>query len=94
MKQQPYIITTFGLMIALTGLSPIMAADAGRISGGGQIQPEQRQLESPQEYTLSPEQMDNIHAGMIATEDPAQHLPPVGFEGRGVTCGHISCAGL
>ena len=32
--KQPRYVTTFSLIVALTGLSPVMAADAGRISDG------------------------------------------------------------
>lgn len=64
MKQRQYI-TTFILIMALTGLSPVAAADAGRTSGVERIQPDQRQFESPLEYKLSPEQMDKVHMGGV-----------------------------
>jgi len=96
MKQSQYI-TTFSLILALTGLSPMVAADAGRTSGGERIQPDTRQFESPRGYKLSTEQMDNIRGGMI--DDG--HNPTPGFDPTdpqqthgGVNCRFISCAGL
>lgn len=63
MKQLQYI-TTFGLIVALTGLSPLVAADAGStISTGGRIQTDQRGLEESAGYKLSTEQMDNVYGG-------------------------------
>jgi hypothetical protein len=62
MKQLQYI-TTFSLILAFTGLSPVVAADAGRTSGGERIQPDLRQIENPLGYKLSPEQMDKVHGG-------------------------------
>jgi hypothetical protein len=92
MKQRQYI-TTFSLMVALTGLSPVVAADAGRATDGAQIQPDRRQFESPLGYKLSPEQMDKLYGGMINQDIPPP-APPYGSDGRGVTCRHIACAGL
>ncbi|MGH9195614.1 MAG: hypothetical protein ACRD1T_07735, partial [Acidimicrobiia bacterium] len=63
MKQLQHIIASFGLIMALTGVSSVLAADAGRTSGGERIQPDQRQFESPLNYRLSPAQMDDVHAG-------------------------------
>ena len=62
MKQLQHV-TTFSLIIALTGLSPVVAADAGRTSDDEGIQPDQRRVDSPLSYHLSLEQMDGIHAG-------------------------------
>lgn len=63
MKQRQFIIATFGLIVALTGPSPVEAADAGSTSGAKRIHSATRQFESSQRYKLSPEQMDNVHAG-------------------------------
>jgi hypothetical protein len=63
MKQRPYI-TIFSLIVALTGLSLAMAADAGSTSGGERIQPASGQFGHPLRYNLSSEQMDSVHAGV------------------------------
>jgi hypothetical protein len=70
MKQRQYI-TTFSLILALTALSPVVAADAERTSGGERTQPDTRQFEGPIGYTLSPEQMDKIYGGT-----PSIPIPP------------------
>ena len=62
MKQLQHV-TTFSLIIALTVLSPVVAADSGKISDDEGIQPDQRPFDSPLSYHLSLEQMDGIHAG-------------------------------
>jgi hypothetical protein len=93
MKQLQYIITTFSLIVALTGMSPVAVADAGRPSGGERFQPDSRQIEYPLGYKLSPEQMDKIYGGMSSIEGPVGPAP-YGSDGRGVTCRHIACAGL
>jgi len=69
MKQRQYI-TTFSLIVALTGLSPVMAADAGRTSAGERGQPDQKRFESTLGYKLSPEQMDKVHGGTISPVKP------------------------
>jgi hypothetical protein len=70
MKRQQKFIPTLSLIVALSGLSPVVAADAGRTSDGVRSQPEDhRQLSSPVGYKLSPEQMDNVHAGMLTLGD-------------------------
>jgi hypothetical protein len=93
MRQQQKFITTLSLIVALSGLSPVMAADAGRPSGGEKFQPDSRPIESPLGYKLSPEQMDKLYGGMINQDIPPP-APPYGSDGRGVTCRHIACAGL
>lgn len=71
MKQRQYI-TTFSLIVSLTGLSPVVAADAGSTSGGERTQPDTRQFEGrPIGYTLSPKQMDKIYGGT-----PSIPIPP------------------
>jgi hypothetical protein len=97
MKRHQKFITTLSLIVALTGMSPVVMADAGSTSGGGRIQPDTRQFESSLEYKLSTEQMDNIRGGMI--DDG--HNPTPGFDPTdpsqthgGVNCRFISCAGL
>ena len=97
MKQLQYFVTTFSLIVALTGLSPMVAADAERTSDDARIQPDQRQSESSLGFRLSTEQMDNIQGGMI--DDG--HNPTSGFDPTdpqqthgGVNCRFISCAGL
>jgi hypothetical protein len=55
MKQRQYI-TTFSLIAALTGLSPVVVADAERTSDGERIQPAPGLFERPLGYKLSPEQ--------------------------------------
>jgi hypothetical protein len=62
MKRRKYI-TTFGLVVALTGLSPVVAADAGRTPGSERILPDQRQR--PLMYKLSYEQMDKVAGGSM-----------------------------
>ena len=57
MKQRQYIIT-FSLIVALTGLSPVMAADAG-------IAPANVPVENSRSITLSHEQMDQVKGGRI-----------------------------
>jgi hypothetical protein len=64
MRQQQKFMTTLSLIVALSGLSPVVAADAGGTSGGERVQPDQRQFERPMMYKLTPEQMDNLHAGV------------------------------
>jgi hypothetical protein len=93
MKQLQYIITTFSLIVAFTGMSPVVVADAGRPSGGERFQPDSRQIESPLRYKLSTEQMDNIRGGMM---DDGNNPSPAGETDQhgGIGCGHISCAGL
>ena len=46
MKQLQHV-TTFSLIIALTGLSPVVAAESGRTSDDERIQPDQRPGDSP-----------------------------------------------
>lgn len=72
MKQRQYI-TTFSLIVALIGLSPVVA-DAGRTSDGERAQPDQKRFESTLGYKLSPEQMDKVHAG-ISPVTPVRVLP-------------------
>ncbi len=63
MKQLQHV-TTFSLIIALTGLSSVVAAEAGRTSYDvARIQPDQRRFEGPLSYHLTLEQMDGINAG-------------------------------
>jgi hypothetical protein len=45
----------------------VVAADAGRTSAGERIPLDQRPTRVPLGYPLSPEQLDNIHGGMIST---------------------------
>ena len=92
MKQHQYI-TTFSLIVALTGLSPVVAADAERTSGGERIQPDTRQFASRLGYKLSPEQMDKLYGGMINQDIPPSP-PQYGSDGHGLGCRHIACAGL
>jgi len=56
-------VTTFSLIIALTGLSPMVAADSRTTSDDERIQPDQRPFDSPLSYHLTLEQMDGINAG-------------------------------
>ena len=63
MKQLQYIITTFSLIVALSGLSPVVAADAGRTYDSVRIQADQKSTENTQAMRLSAAQMDNVHAG-------------------------------
>jgi hypothetical protein len=66
MKQQQKFITNLSLIVALTGLSPVMTAEA---SDGERLPTDQRQIQSPLRYNLSPEQIDNIHAGRSMEKD-------------------------
>lgn len=63
MKQPQYIITTFSLIVALSGLSPVVMADAGRASGEERIHTEQSLSGGSKAYRLTPEQMDEVSAG-------------------------------
>jgi hypothetical protein len=63
MKRQQQFITTLSLTVALSGLSPVMAADAERTSGDVRLQVHQRQSGKPQRVSLSAEQMDNVRGG-------------------------------
>ena len=92
MKQLQYI-ATFSLIVAVTGLSPVVAADAGRTSGGERIQPNTRQFEDSIGYKLSPKQLDKIYGGMI-NEDRPTGSKPYGSDANGIMCRHIACAGL
>jgi len=77
MKQRQYI-TTFSLIVALTGLSPVVAADAGTPAGGERIHQIPRQFDSPLGYKLTPEQMDGIRGGRMNRYDGAHpRLPSV-----------------
>ncbi len=62
MKQLQHV-TTFSLVIALTGLSLVVAAEAASTLDGERIQLAQRPFDSPLSYHLSLEQMDGINAG-------------------------------
>ena len=82
MKQLQYIITTFSLIVALTGLSPVVAADA---ESGERTDPQP--FESPLGYKLTTDQMDGIHGGMInlcADGGCPGRLPPPDGGGAGV----------
>ena len=65
MKQLRYV-AAFSLIVALTGLSSVMAADAGRTSDG-----DAKQAINPKHTTsrvmkkLTHIQMDNIHGGYL-----------------------------
>jgi len=61
--KQLHHVTTFSLILALTGLSPMAVADSGKTSDDERIQPDQRPGDSPLSYHLSLEQMDGINAG-------------------------------
>jgi hypothetical protein len=63
MKRRQKFITTLSLIGALSGLSPVMAADAGMNTGNERINTNNQRIERPLSYKLSPEQMDKTHAG-------------------------------
>jgi hypothetical protein len=65
MKQLQYIITTFSLIVALTGLSPVLAADAERTSGRSPLQPDHQMSDNAVRYRLAPAQMDRIKGGFL-----------------------------
>jgi len=67
MKRQQKFITILSLIVALTGLPPVVAADAGRDSGGEQFGPVQSHNVS-RKVQLTASQMDNVHAGGIWEE--------------------------
>lgn len=61
MKQPQYFITTFSLIVALTGLSAVMAADAAdNTAGRARSQPLERKSQT---YLLTLEEMDLVTAG-------------------------------
>ena len=62
MKQLSYI-TVFSLIVALTGLSPVVAADAGWPSNYAPSQPDELLNDIDHPLKLSTAQMDNIRAG-------------------------------
>jgi hypothetical protein len=65
MKYRP-CITSVSLIVALTGLSPVVAADdAGRTAVGEQIPPATHRASGIQKNKLSPEQLDTVVAGRI-----------------------------
>ena len=64
MKQRQYIIT-FSLIVAFTGLSPVMAADAGIAPGHRHIHSTNVPVENTRPITLSHEQMDQVKGGRI-----------------------------
>jgi hypothetical protein len=66
MKQRQ-CIATVSLILALTGLSPVMAADAGMESGGAQNQTHPSNA-PPAKFALSLAQMDEVHAGREITQ--------------------------
>jgi hypothetical protein len=79
MKQQQKFITTLSLIVGLSGLSPVMAADRGT-SGGEAIQPDMRRSDNHLRHKLSTAQMDQIHAGLV--------------NDGGVRCGQTHICGL
>jgi len=84
MRQRQYI-TTFSLIVALTGLSPVVVAEAGTPAGGERIHQISRQLDSPLGYKLSPEQMDGIRGGRInlCADGGCPRPPPIEPHGGG-----------
>ena len=66
MKQRHYM-TTVSLIMALTGLSAVAAADAGIGSGHRRIHSEIVHPENTRPITLSHEQMDQVTAGRDGT---------------------------
>jgi hypothetical protein len=71
---QRHTSTTVRLLMALMGRSPVRAAEAGTTSGGGRIQPDQRQHERCVGYHLSLEQLAEIHGGIAGIKEKV-HLP-------------------
>ena len=69
MKRPQKFISALSLREALGGLSPVVAADAGRTADDMRVQPYQRHFEKHLGFKLSPEQMDNVHAGSISDFD-------------------------
>lgn len=56
-------ITAFSLIAVLTGLSPVVMADAERTTDSEKIQTNTRRDERAVQYRLTPEQMDAVHGG-------------------------------
>jgi hypothetical protein len=68
MKQRHYI-TALTMIVALTGLSPVVVADAERPSVAEQgYQSHRDSPNSAEGYKLSAEQMDKVHAGVTARQ--------------------------
>jgi hypothetical protein len=65
MKQQLQYVATFSLIVAVTGLSPALAADAGRTSGRSRLQPDHQMSENTVRYRLAPAQMDKVRGGFL-----------------------------
>jgi hypothetical protein len=77
MKQQQKFITTLGLIVALSSLSPVMAADVGSTSGGEAKQASSTPSESHKRYQLSTPQMDKIHGGQCSCNQQATPTPSI-----------------
>jgi hypothetical protein len=84
MQMKQHFISAVGVMVALTGLSALCAADPGSPSGGERFQPGS---ETRPAYTLSLEQMDKISAGRwnVCAEGPdiCPGKPPIDYGGAG-----------
>jgi hypothetical protein len=109
MNQQRNLIPTLVLAAILGGLSSTswgnssetsadtrgepQALTSQRLSDQARDRPEVQRAETESGFRLSLEQMDQVHGGMINNETPPP-VPPYGSDGRGVTCRHLSCAGL
>jgi hypothetical protein len=63
MKRQQKFITTVSLIVALSGLSSVVAADEGMASGHRRIHSVTENSENSRPVLLSHEQMDGITAG-------------------------------
>ena len=72
MKQLQYV-AAFSLIVTLTGLSPVMAADAGSALGG---KTERAESSPPSEnrvrMVLTPTQMDKIQGGKLTQYEADQ----------------------
>jgi hypothetical protein len=64
MKRQQKFITTFSLIVALSSLSPVVAADAGNALGDGTVQANSDQLTGNRlRVVLTSEQLDQTRGG-------------------------------
>lgn len=87
MNRQRRCSIAMGLILALAGTGPALAAEAGR---DAQIQAPRAQQQAPAgaaRYSLSMEQMDAVHGGRINLCEPDSCVrPPPPDPGHGAGC--------
>lgn len=76
MKRQQKFVTTLSLIVAVSGVSPVVAADAGSTSGEAK-QANSTPSESHKRYQLSTAEMDKIHGGQCSCNQKADNTPSI-----------------